>query len=60
MLFFVELLQMEQGVAVARVERAHLRQGFDGAVDEARVAVVETEAEQDVRVLNLGQPRTLQ
>ncbi len=59
-LLLVQLLQVHQRVLVLRIEPQHLVEGLERAVHEAAALVVETEAEEDVRVLELAQPRALQ
>ena len=59
MLFLVELLQVQQGIFVLRIEPQDLVERFEGAIDEAASLVVETEAQEDVRVLQPSQARAL-
>src|SRR4030095_7913480 len=55
MLVFVELLQVDEGVAVPSIEAHHLLKGLERTIDEAAVAVVETETEQHVGMLERAQ-----
>ena len=59
-LFFVQLLEVRQRVPVLRIEPQHFRERLERAIDEAAAPVVEAEAEQHVRVLQLAQVGTLQ
>ena len=54
-LVLVELLQVRERVAVLGIELEHFVERFDGAIDEAAAAIVEGEAEEDVRVLQPAQ-----
>ncbi len=49
-----------QRVLVARIQPQHFGERLERAVDEAAPLVVESQAQQDVRVLHARQPRTLQ
>src|SRR6185295_3398280 len=59
-LFLVELLQVEQGVLVLRIEAQHLVEGFERPIDEAAALVIEPQTEQHVRVYQRVQLRPLQ
>jgi hypothetical protein len=55
MLLLVQLLQVEERVLVCRIHADHFIERFEGAIDEAAALEVESEAQQDVGVLDLGQ-----
>ncbi len=60
MLFLLHLLEVDERVAVARVESKHLVERVERAIDEAAALVVEPEAEQDVRLFHPAEIRPLQ
>ena len=60
MLFFVQLLQVEQRVLVRRIHPDHFVERLERAIDEAAALEVEAEAQQDVGVLDLGELGPLQ
>jgi hypothetical protein len=60
LLILVQLLQVDECVPVPRIEDDHLLEGFERTIDEAAVPEVESEAEQNVGMFELGQIRTLQ
>ena len=53
-LFFVQLLQVDERVLVLRIEPQHFVERLERAIDEAAALVVEAEAEQHVGVLERG------
>ncbi len=59
-LVFLELLEVDERRFVFGIELEDVGERRDRAVDEPAAPVVEAEAEQDVRVLDLVQPRPLQ
>ena len=59
-LLLVQLLQVEQRVLVRRIHADDFIERFERAIDEAAALEVESEAQQDVGVLDLGQLRALQ
>ena len=59
-LFLVEFLKIHERVAVVGIEPQDLVERLEGAVDESAALVIETDAEQHVRVLELAQIRPLQ
>ena len=60
MLVFLQLLQIDERGLVVGIELQHVRERRDRAIDEPAAAIVEAEAELDVRVLEPVQPRPLQ
>ncbi len=60
LLVFVELLQVDERVAVQPIETNHFLERLEGAIDEAAVTEVEPEAEQHVGVLERAQVGPLQ
>ena len=60
MLLFVQLLQVEQGVLVLRIEPQHFVERFERAIDEPAALEVEAQAQQDVGVLDARELRPLQ
>ncbi len=60
MLVFVQLLQVDEGIPVARVELQDFLERLERAIDEPAVPEVETQAEQHVGVLQRGEVGPLQ
>ena len=60
MLFLVQLLEVRQRVLVFRIEAKDFSERLESPIDESAALVVESEAEQDVGVLELPQVRSLQ
>ena len=60
LLLLVQLLQVDQRVAIPRIEPDDFLKGFEGAIDESAVTEIEAEAEQHVRVLERCQIRSLE
>ena len=60
MLLFVQLLKVDEGVLVLRIEAQHLVERLERAIDESAPLVVEAQAEQHVRVLQPRELRALQ
>ncbi len=57
MLILVQLLDVEQGVLVFRIELDDLVERLERTIDEAAALEVETEAQQYVGLLEASQPR---
>ena len=60
MLLFVQLLQVDQGVRVLRLEPQHLAERLERPIDEPAALVVEAQAQQDVGVLQARELRALE
>src|SRR5687768_7374431 len=60
MLILVQLLDVQQRVLVVRIDPDDLVERFEGAIDKPPTLEVETEAEEDVRLLEASQARALQ
>lgn len=59
-LFLVQLLQVDERVAVQWIEPHHLLERLERAIDEPAMAEVERETQLHVGLFELGQVRTLQ
>ena len=60
MLVFVQLFDVQQRVLVVRIQPDHLVERFERAIDKPAALEVEAEAQEDVRLFEPGQPRTLE
>ena len=60
MLLLVQLLEVDEGVLVLRIEAEDLVERLERPIDESAALVVEAEAEQHVGVLEPREPRALQ
>ena len=60
MLFFVELLQVDEGIAVARVQVQDFLERLERAIHKSSVPEIETQAEEHVGVLQCGEIGPLQ
>ena len=54
-LLFVELLQVDQRVAILRIEPYHFLKGFQRTIDEPAMPEIERQAELYIRLFELGQ-----